>query len=221
MINIDVPDNRSVIVFSSFRTRSTALCDWIAQQKDLTNFDEAFVNVSRAMSFVNFVNNKSGNFIIKVMCNTNQYTPEIKRFLQPLLDQCTVIRLHRRDVFAQIVSFYSAVVSNRWHYVKTCTSTHLPLPEHLLDVETPVDTTELKKAAISILTANQRLYNIKSRIDHEVESEDLGVLPSNYQMIPAPANRDQLNTALQTLIDSDLEVGILYRNRQDFCQFGK
>ena len=221
MINIDVPGNRSVIVFSSFRTRSTALCDWIAQQKGLTNFDEAFLNVRRTISFVNFVNNQSGNFVIKVMCNTNQYTPEIQQFLQPLLNQCTIIRLRRQDVGAQIISFYIAAVNDRWHWAKKPMSTHLLLPEHLLDVETPVDTVELKKAAISILTANQRLQAINAQIDLELESEDFGVLPSNYQVMPRPTNLDQLNTALQTLIDSDAEVGNLYHNRQDFSHFGK
>jgi hypothetical protein len=91
----------------------------------------------------------------------------------------------------------------------------------LLDVETPVDTVELKKAAISILTTNQQLYNVKAQIDLELKSEDLGVLPSNYQVMPCLTNLDQLNTALQTLIDTDLEVGNLYHNRQDFSHFGK
>jgi hypothetical protein len=221
MINIDVPGNRSVIVFSSFRTRSTALCDCIAQQNGLTNFDEAFLNVRRTMSFVNFVNNQSGNFVIKVMCNTNQYTPEIQQFLQPLLNQCTIIRLRRRDVIAQIISFYIAAVNDRWHWVKKPMSTHLPLPGHLLDVETSVDTVELKKAAISILTANQRLQAINVTLDLDLVSEDLGVLPSNYQVMPPAANLDQLNTALKTLIDSDTEVHDLYHNRQDFSHFGK
>lgn len=221
MINIDVPNNRSVVVFSSFRTRSTALCDWIAQQKGLTNFDEAFINVSRAISFVNFINNNSGNFVIKVMCNTNQYTPEIQRFLQPLLDQCTIIRLRRQDVFAQITSFYIAATTERWHHVKKPMGHHQKFPHEQFIESVPVDLVELKKAAVSILTANQRLQNLKAHVDLELESEDLGVLPSNYQLIPPPANQNQLNTALQTLIDSDLEVGILYRNRQDFCQFGK
>jgi hypothetical protein len=221
MINIDLPDNKSVIVFSSFRTRSTALCDWIAQQKGLTNFDEAFINVRRTMSFVNFVSKQSGNFVVKVMCSPQQYTPEIRQFLQPLIDQCTSIRLHRQDVVAQIISFYIASVNDRWHCVKKPMNTHLPLPEHLLDVETPVDTVELKKAAISILTTNQQLYNVKAQIDLELKSEDLGVLPSNYQVMPCLTNLDQLNTALQTLIDTDLEVGNLYHNRQDFSHFGK
>jgi len=47
------------------------------------------------------------------------------------------------------------------------------------------------------------------------------VLPSNFQIIPSLANQDQLNTALQTLIDSDSEVHNLYHNRQDFSHFGK
>ncbi len=221
MININLPDNRSVIVFSSFRTSSTALCDWIAQEKKLTNFDEAFINVESAMSFVNFINKSSDNFVIKVMCNTQQYTPEIRQFLQPLLDQCTLIRLHRRNVFAQIISFYIAAITEQWHFVKKYTGRYPSLSENCFTGEIPMDVAELRKAAISILATNQRLREINTRLDLELVSEDLGVLPSNFQLIPTPANRNQLNTALQTLIDSDAEVSKLYHNRQDFSHFGK
>jgi hypothetical protein len=221
MINIDLPDNKSVIVFSSFRTRSTALCDWIAQQKGLTNFDEAFVNVERAMAFVNYSNRSSGKFVVKVMCSTQQYTPEIRQFLQPLLDQCTLIRLHRQNVFAQITSFYIAAVTNQWHFVKKLTGRYPLLAQDCFAGEIPIDTAELRNAAIAILATNQRLQAINGRLDLELVSEDLGVLPSNFQLIPPPANLDQLNTALQTLIDSDTEVHDLYHNRQDFSHFGK
>jgi hypothetical protein len=221
MINIDLPDNKSVIVFSSFRTRSTALCDWIAQEKRLTNFDEAFVDVEPAISFVNFINGSSGNFVAKVMCSTQQYTPEIRRFLQPLLEQCTLIRLHRQNVFAQITSFYIAAVTNQWHFVKKFTGRYPSLAQDCFTGEIPIDTVELRNAAIAILATNQRLQAINSRLDLELVSEDLGVLPSNFQLIPPPANLDQLNTALQTLIDSDAEVHDLYHNRQYFSHFGK
>ena len=221
MINIDLPDNKSIIVFSSFRTRSTALCDWIAQEKGLTNFDEAFVYVERAISFVNFINRSSGNFVAKVMCSSHQYTPDIQQFLKPLLNQCTLIRLHRRNVFAQITSFYIAAVTNQWHFVKKHTYRHPLLAQDCFTGEIPIDTAELRNAAISILTTNQRLQAINTRFDLELVSEDLGVLPSNFQIIPSLANQDQLNTALQTLIDSDSEVHNLYHNRQDFSHFGK
>jgi hypothetical protein len=222
MINIDLPDNKSIIVFSSFRTRSTALCDWIAQEKGLTNFDEAFLYVEHAISFVNFINRSSGNFVAKVMCSSHQYTPEIQQFLQPLLNQCTLIRLHRRNVFAQITSFYCAVKTQQWHFVKKYTDDRYPLfSEDCFTGEIPINIAELKNAAISILTTNQRLQAINTRFDLELVSEDLGVLPSNFQVIPSLANQDQLNTALQTLIDSDEEVGNLYHNRQDFSHFGK
>jgi len=221
MINIDLPDNKSIIVFSSFRTRSTALCDWIAQEKGLTNFDEAFVYVERAISFVNFINRSSGNFVAKVMCSPHQYTPDTQQFLKPLLNQCTLIRLHRRNVFAQITSFYCAAVTNQWHFVKKHTYRHPLLAQDCFTGEIPIDTAELRNAAISILTTNQRLQAINTRFDLELVSEDLGVLPSNFQIIPSLANQDQLNTALQTLINSDEEVGNLYHNRQDFSHFGK
>ena len=221
MINIDLPDNKSIIVFSSFRTRSTALCDWIAQEKGLTNFDEAFVYVERAISFVNFINRSSGNFVAKVMCSPHQYTPDTQQFLKPLLNQCTLIRLHRRNVFAQITSFYIAAVTNQWHFVKKYTYRHPLLSQDCFTGEIPIDTAELRNAAISILTTNQRLQAINTRFDLELVSEDLGVLPSNFQIIPSLANQDQLNTALQTLIDSDSEVHNLYHNRQDFSHFGK
>ena len=221
MINIDLPDNKSIIVFSSFRTRSTALCDWIAQEKGLTNFDEAFLHVERAMSFVNFINRSAGNFVAKVMCSSDQYTPEIQQFLQPLLDQCTLIRLHRRNVFAQITSFYIAAVTNQWHFAKKFTGRYPLLSENCFTGKIPMDVVELRKAAISILTTNQRLREINTKLDLELVSEDLGVLPSNFQLIPTPTNLNQLNTALQTLIDSDAEVGKLYHNRQDFSHFGK
>ena len=221
MINIDLPDNKSIIVFSSFRTRSTALCDWIAQEKGLTNFDEAFLYVEHAISFVNFINRSSGNFVAKVMCSPHQYTPDTQQFLKPLLNQCTLIRLHRRNVFAQITSFYIAAVTNQWHFVKKHTYRHPLLAQDCFTGEIPIDTAELRNAAISILTTNQRLQAINTRFDLELVSEDLGVLPSNFQIIPSLANQDQLNTALQTLIDSDSEVHNLYHNRQDFSHFGK
>ena len=212
MINIDIPDNKSVIVFSSFRTRSTALCDWIAQQKGLVNFDEAFVNVSRAISFVNFVGSSSDKFVIKVMCSANQYSPEIQQFLQPLLDRCTIIRLHRQDVFVQIISFYIAVITNRWHYVEQLTGDHTPMSYDQFSTEVLIDYAQLKKSAITILTSNQRLQNINVRVDLDLTAENLGVLPCNYQLIPKPLNTRQLTSALHTLINTDLEVGNLYRN---------
>jgi hypothetical protein len=221
MIDIDLPDNKSIIVFSSFRTRSTALCDWLARQKGLTNFDEAFIKVGRAMSFVNFVNRTPDKFMLKIMCNDDQYIPEIQHFMRPMLDRCTVIRLRRQDVFAQIKSFYIAATSDHWHFVKQKQGLHPFLPEDTFVQNIAIDSAQLRNAAISILTANQRLNTVNVKFDLELVSENLGVLPSNYQLIPPPTNLDRLNTALKTLIDTDVEVGNLYHNRQDFSHFGK
>lgn len=221
MIDIDLPDNKSIVVFSSFRTRSTALCDWLAQQKGLTNFDEAFINVGQAMAFVNFAKRTPNKFIIKIMCNADQYIPEIQHFMKPMLDQCTVIRLRRQDVFAQIKSFYIAATSDHWHFVKQKQGLHPFLPEDAFVRNIAIDSAQLRNAAISILTANRRLNIVKVKFDLELVSESLGVLPSNYQLIPPLTNQDQLNTALNTLIDTDVEVSNLYHNRQYFSHFGK
>ena len=41
-MNLNVSDDKTILVFANYRTGSTALCDWLSKKTGLVNYDEAF-----------------------------------------------------------------------------------------------------------------------------------------------------------------------------------
>lgn len=211
MIDIAIPNNKPIVVLSSYRTGSTAFCDWAAKQTNFTNFDEAFLTADRVLEFLNF-RNKHDTFIVKAMYQ--QITPHVKEFVDSIIDQCTVIRLRRRDVFAQIISYYIASIQDNWHRIEEPIKNRFlkVIPDEDFKAEVAIDLDELKNCAFGILSNNYGLATIPYKIDMDLVYEDIGILSSSYKLLPQTANKQQIKDALQMLIDTDPTLNRIYHS---------
>jgi LPS sulfotransferase NodH len=178
-MNLNIPLGKSVVIFTSYRTGSTALCDFISKKYNLTNFDEVFHNhielQQRRKKFLNY----QGKFVIKIM--PDQITNENKELIVKLIKECFIIKLTRTDVIKQIASFYICCETNKWHYkVPEITSNYkinIYNNDYLFD---------------HIISTNQQLENLDYGYDLELAYEDLEITNTDYKIYNKPTNYVEL-----------------------------
>jgi hypothetical protein len=176
-MNLPIPKNKSVIIFSSYRTKSTALCDYISKKYKLPNFDEGF-HIALPDKTARFLEHK-GNYVIKIM--PDQITDKHSDIINRLVSNSFVIKLSRINVIEQIASFYICCETNKWHYKKT-----------ELDIEYKIDITDNDYPFNHIISINNQLKNLTYRYDLELTYEDLGLLDTNYKIYNKPINYVEL-----------------------------
>lgn len=188
-INID--RNRPVVVFASYRTGSTAVCDHLGTKYQLNNFDEAFHPAipRRTVNFLShdFKNNKK--FIIKIMPNQYQNYKSLIDFLISQWD-CTLVRLTRTNFIEQLASWYIASGTGVWH---NNTSNDTDYCIHL-------DCNQLRNCADFLKTQNESLQNLNFNFDFELEYESLGFVTSKYQIYNKPANYSTLIEEIKKIL---------------------
>ena len=166
--NLNIPFGKSVVIFASYRTGSTALCDYISKKYKLANFDEVFHdNVpERTARFLDY----KGNYVIKIM--PNQITDKYSSLLKKIVDDSFLIKLTRTDVIKQIASFYICCETDKWHYkVLELTSDY------------PFD---------FIISINRQLENLGYCYDLSLAYEDLEITNTEYKIYNKPTNYIEL-----------------------------
>lgn len=110
-MNIDFSklSDLSVVILSSPRTGSTLLANYLSEKLNYALFNEPGKNQSERHSFLQH-RNKNNKFILK------EHTLNIKHFYSEDLFSKPIfkIRLHRKNVYDQILSSYVASVHGRW-----------------------------------------------------------------------------------------------------------
>jgi LPS sulfotransferase NodH len=176
-MNLNIPFGKSVVIFASYRTGSTALCDFISKKYKLVNFDEVFHDMvpERTTRFLNY----KGNYVIKIM--PDQLTEENNSLLKTIIDNSFIIKLTRADVIKQIASFYICCETRKWHYkVPELTSNY---KINVYNNDYPFD---------YIISNNQQLKNLKYHCDLELTYEDLEITNTDYKIYNKPANYVEL-----------------------------
>lgn len=187
--------DRPITVLASYRTGSTALCDWLARNFKYTNFDETFRPAAphRESKFLLFrrLFRDRLHWVVKIMgdqiCDRNQ------QVIDSVIKQSFVIRLARKDIVSQIASYYVSSLKQVWHYQNQ-------------DYQEPytidIDHNRIESMTRYIIKVNNIVKNLSYPIDLDLWYEDLGVMDSNYVRYNRPSNYDQLLIAVQNFYET-------------------
>jgi LPS sulfotransferase NodH len=181
-MNLTIPENKSVVIFTSYRTGSTALCDYISKKYKLTNFDEVFHGMvpDRTKRFLDY----KGNYVIKIM--PDQITDRYGSFkygslLKKIVNESFIIKLTRADVVKQIASFYICCETDKWHY---------KVPELISDYKINIHNTDYPFDYI--MSNNRQLENLEYCYDLVLTYEDLEITNTDYKIYNKPTNYTEL-----------------------------
>jgi LPS sulfotransferase NodH len=185
---IQIPSDKPVVIFCSYRTGSTALCDYFAKQHKWANFDEVFhpLLLKRLESFKDHIIRwDKKRYVIKIM--PDQMKNQHLSLIEDLILQSTLIRLKRKSVVDQIASFYICCQLEQWHYTDS----------EYKDFSVNLDPYKLAYSIEYILNNNVALDNIKYKFDYELDYDDLGHLSSMYKLSQKPKNYLELQNHIK------------------------
>lgn len=180
-----VPDDRSILVLASYRTGSTALCDYLASQHKFKNYDELFHKTKPTDLYETRRNNKS---IIKIMPDQ---IPE--KYWNELLNYY-IIGISRKSVIEQITSFYICHMTHVWHYTNN-TNLSGKYRVHL-------DQEQLETTCGYILDMNKGYQNLKHLCNQEIIYEEVNLLfnQSKYKVYNKPVNYNEILDAIKYIL---------------------
>ena len=187
MTSLIVPRTQSVIIFASYRTGSTALCDYLAKEYRLGNFDEVFHECVpvRTENFKKFIKS-NGKFVIKIM--PDQINDSNIDFINQLAVDSFLIKLSRKNIVKQIASLYLCCETDQWHFKNTDNSQPYTVqinPEHF---EYPIE---------YILKNNSALDTFDYLYDLKLYYEDLATINTQYTVYHKPSNYQDLVNAIE------------------------
>jgi LPS sulfotransferase NodH len=187
MIDIfkNIPSDKPVVVFSSYRTGSTALCSLLSLELCLPNLDELFHRVHDPQIYTKYKNQR---LIIKV-----QPDQIIQPFWDELLNCAYIIGLTRRSLVHQISSFYCCHASGVWHQYQNQTRDNYEITWEIDDLE---------DQCRYIIDMNNRYCLHRSNCSEELVYEDIsGYLDkSAMQRYIKPLNYSDLVTAVSNCL---------------------
>ena len=168
-------DNKPIAIICAQRTGSTALSDCLARQYNLTNFEEAF-HPDCPQSAVDLSNTSRFLFNIKHdQINDSNFQQIIN-----LYNQSFRIRLRRRDVVKQIVSYYLLCSTKIPHYRNP--------PSQETHNEVHIDMKLLSYCVRAIKNCNQGLDDWSHSVDADLFYEDLTFNNTVLHVYPKPSN---------------------------------
>ena len=198
MAQLDIPDDKPVLIYTSYRTGSTALADSIATQTNRKNFDEAYHPTLFLERHEEYMEYKKTNtdFVLKIM--PDQITEANKDDVGAMFAQCYRIRLVRQDIVAQIASWYISEVTDFWHQTE-----HKQMTVDLV----PINEEFMLSCCHRILWNNDQVAGFPAEaFDVNINYENIpGGIYSQYQPRNRPNNYEEiLQLVEQTLIDNEL-----------------
>ena len=183
--NLKDIDNRPIVIFATYRTGSTALCEAISYKLGYKNFAEAFHTVPATGNLEGITAYSEGihqNYVFKVM--PNQYTKHREQ-IDHISHGCYRIRLQREDVASQIASLYIARASKQWHQTKNNPCSTQPIE---------INPTMMQRCCTQTLIMNNTLRKMENfDFDLELTTEQLGAIKNpTYEVRDKPANHNEI-----------------------------
>lgn len=187
---------RSIMVVATYRSGSTALCDYIAKQTGLLNCDEVF-HPADAVCLYERV--KDQRMVFKIMPDH-----KFEKYWTELVDTCYVVGLSRKNIVEQIASLCLASQRRTWHYVKENTlqpnilnnPTHTPFPVLSADVNytADLDIENIENQCRYILDMYNKFNTLREHFDTDLVYEDIqtDLAASDYVPYPKPDNYQEL-----------------------------
>jgi hypothetical protein len=170
-------DKKSILVWSSYRTGSTALCDYFSKLYGIKNLDEIFHCTNKPANYEKY---KNINVVLKVMPDQ---VPE--KYWQDLTSQYNIVGLTRKSITNQIASFYVCHMTGTWHFNR-----YSKTEEYLVDI----DNEELENQCRYILKMNQLYKDLKPACDLELVYEDIidDLQKTYFVVYKKPKNIEQI-----------------------------
>lgn len=184
---LDKLNGRSVLVIANYRTGSTALCDLLSKHTGYQNLDEHFNPSTTSNTFDKYLDKK---IIVKVMPD---HHPTGDTW-QHLLDNFFIIGVARRDLTAQIASFYICDKTQIWHEKKNA-KIHIPT---VIDI----NDNDIENQCRYILDQHSQYEQLKQHFDVELMYEDIQheLVTTDYNQYPKPSNYDQIKTCIRQFL---------------------
>lgn len=189
------------MVYTSYRTGSTALCDNLSTQTGYKNFDEAYHPNQeqkkfrdRYNEFVEYKKHKS-TFVWKLM--PDQIRTNNKDDIFTTWNRSYRIKLIRNDIIGQIASWYTCALTDFWHQTAS-----EKMPRHSLRIDPNI----MLACCQRILWNNHQLNKLPENKFHQILAyEDLENIDSVYEPRNRPENYDEILECVEhTLIDNKL-----------------
>lgn len=183
--------DRPIAVLASYRTGSTALCDWLSRDFKYANFDEAFHPAMPHRESKFLLSRNRQHWVVKIMgdqiCDRNQ------QVIDSVIKQSFVIRLARKDIVSQIASYYVSSLKQVWHYQNQ---------DYREPYTIDIDHNLIESMTGYIIKVNNIVENLAYPIDLDLWYEDLGVMDSMYVRYNRPSNYDQLLIAVRNFYET-------------------
>ena len=190
-------NKRPIVVLSAPRTGSTALAAYIRKMSNdssIQAFYEPDAVGGRMNEFLQVYNSDSKNFIVKThLMNIERYSPEIANFFTTS-DSVFRIRIQRKDLIKQIVSYYIAVSrGNKWHYRH---ANELGIFDKL-----NIDQNMLQAHVKHIIRSNKILKESQINFDLDLFYEDLPKMDNlSFYVNPKPTNYQEILDAVSKIV---------------------
>ena len=183
-----------IVILSNYRTGSTALCNHLAKQHNLKNFNEPHCH--KWPDFISHVlKNKSPKYILKFMPDQIIEYPLYQKILN---SDCFKIRLYRKNKIDQISSYYICTMTNRWGRTRK---------EAVEEYQVPIDTGQVRYSIERILKNDQLLDSQNIEFDITCFYEDIGVLENNHNLITvSPLNILEIKSVIKDHINLKGEI---------------
>lgn len=202
----NVPADKPILVFCSYRTGSTALCNQLANQLDYRNFDEAYHPTlfrKRQTEFLSYKQN-SNSYVWKLM--PDQITADNHSDIVDTWQKSFVIKLTRRDTVAQIASWYISHLTDNWHQVKNHAAQNQNVwhknQSDLSELVVPVDGELLNRSISSLLAINNLVDKLPPEsYNLHLEYEDISLQHSEYVPRAKPKNYRELTETIHTKVN--------------------
>ncbi len=183
-----IDKNKSITVLTNYRTGSTALCVFLANANPSITFLKEFWhpdNLEKLSIYSDVVTDTlNKRCLIKIHMN---HMTNIKNFN---LDNTFKIKLYRKNIEEQIVSYYVARLSNQWHDI---------IEKRFIDTSLDIDKNLFYNSYCEIKNGIEMLDNIKG--DLTLYYEDIPfILNTAKKKNTKPINYDDIVKNLHKLL---------------------
>ena len=190
MIDINVT-KWPVIIYSNYRTGSTALGHYLSKKYNTPYFNEPFYRPNVMDEFLKVYNSGDSHYIIKFMAD---HIHEDDLYNQLLALDAYKIRLYRANKVEQITSYYVASMTKRWR-----TYQHDNVDDYML----PFDKDMMLESFRRIIYNDQLLDEANIDFDLTTDYESLGYLDdADLVLTKQPKNFDQLKQIVTGFMNS-------------------
>jgi LPS sulfotransferase NodH len=176
-----IPNPSSIAVVTSYRTGSTALCDYLSNHLNIPNFDEAFHQSNDPETYKNYQYKE--HCILKIMQDqvVEPYWTDVK-------DRFTLVGLYRRDLARQAASWYMSMQLSDYHLtVDDLPKAAYEIPIYIWDIENTCKSVhkfnKLYQEKRSLFTAEFAYEDIQDEFSSKNTKYVRYTKPTNYYEI--------------------------------------